>query len=459
MLNRIIKFITGKKGSKGPVQFSVDQLRIDLSKVSRNAIKVVDMLQSAGYSAYIVGGGVRDLLLNLKPKDFDVATNATPEQVRQVFRSAMIIGRRFRIVHVRFGREIIEVTTFRAHHHDASNTKDAKQSDHGLLLLDNVYGDIESDAFRRDFTVNALYLDPNTRQIIDFAEGIEDLKLRQLRIIGEAEARYREDPVRMLRAVRFAAKLGFALESGSEKPIPTLAPLLTHIPSARMFEEVLKLFLSGSATACLHLLRQYGLFYYLFPGTDDTLKTHNPINEAIVERVALNTDKRIRSDQRVTPAFIFAAFLWLPLQEAIKKLVSQGQSPQDALQRAGSEVVSRQLTRTAIPKRFLIPLREIWALQWRLPKRDGAKAFLLLEHPRFRAAYDFLLLREEAGEELGGLGYWWTQFQTADAATREDMVKALDAPSKRKPRKRRTKKRAPSDNASDSFSPSQDDNE
>lgn len=443
MLNRFIKFITGKKGSKGPVQYSVDQLQIDLNRVSRNAIKVVDMLQSAGYSAYIVGGGVRDLLLNLKPKDFDVATNATPEQVRQVFRSALIIGRRFRIVHVRFGREIIEVTTFRAHHQESSNVKDAKQSDHGLLLLDNVYGDIESDAFRRDFTVNALYLDPNTRQIIDFADGITDLKQRQLRIIGEAEARYREDPVRMLRAVRFAAKLGFRLEAGSERPITQLAPLLAHIPSARMFEEVLKLFLSGSATACFHLLRQYNLFYYLFPGTEDVLKTQDPISEAIAERVVLNTDKRIRSDLRVTPAFIYAVFLWLPLQQAIKKLHSQGVSPQDALQKAGSDVIAKQLTRTAIPKRFLIPLREIWALQWRLPKRDGGKAFALLDHPRFRAAYDFLLLREEAGENIEGLGHWWTQFQNADSAAREEMVKGLESSGKRKSRKRRPKKRSP----------------
>lgn len=443
MLNRIIKFITGKKGSKGPAQYSVDQLQIDLSRVSRNAIKVVDMLQSAGYSAYIVGGGVRDLLLNLKPKDFDVATNATPEQVRQVFRSALIIGRRFRIVHVRFGREIIEVTTFRAHHQESSNAKDAKQSDHGLLLLDNVYGDIESDAFRRDFTVNALYLDPNTRQIIDFADGIEDLKQRQLRIIGEAEARYREDPVRMLRAVRFAAKLGFRLEAGSERPIAALAPLLAHIPPARMFEEVLKLFLSGSATACFHLLRQYGLFYYLFPGTEDVLKTQDPISHAIAERVVINTDKRIRSDLRVTPAFIYAVFLWLPLQQAVKKLQSQGVSPQDALQKAGSDVIGKQLSRTAIPKRFLIPLREIWALQWRLPKRDGGKAFGLLEHPRFRAAYDFLLLREEAGENLEGLGYWWTQFQNADSAAREEMLKGLESSGKRKNRKRRPKKRNP----------------
>jgi poly(A) polymerase len=441
MLNRIIKFITGKKGNKGPIQFSVDQLQIDLSRVSKNAIKVVEMLQNAGYSAFIVGGGVRDLLLNLKPKDFDVATNATPEQVRQVFRSALIIGRRFRIVHVRFGREIIEVTTFRAHHEQTSNAKDAKQSDHGLLLLDNVYGDIESDAFRRDFTVNALYLEPKTRQIFDFADGITDLKKRQLRIIGEPEARYREDPVRMLRAVRFAAKLGFKLEPNSERPMAALAPLLAHIPPARMFEEVLKLFISGSATACLHLLRQYGLFYYLFPGTEDTLKAGNEIDAAIAERVAINTDKRIRSDQRVTPAFIFAAFLWLPLHHAVRKYAAQGMSSQDALQRASGEIISKQLTRTAIPKRFLIPLKEIWTLQWRLGKRDNGKAYGLLEHPRFRAAYDFLLLREDAGENLDGLGHWWTKFQEADAEEREQMIKAIDAPVKRKSRRRRPKKR------------------
>lgn len=441
MLNRIIKFITGKKGSKGPVQFSVDQHQIDLSRVSKNAIKVVELLQNAGYSAYIVGGGVRDLLLNLKPKDFDVATNATPEQVRQVFRSALIIGRRFRIVHVRFGREIIEVTTFRAHHQQTSNAKDAKQSDHGLLLLDNVYGDIESDAFRRDFTVNALYLDPKTRQIIDFADGITDLKKRQLRIIGEPEARYREDPVRMLRAVRFAAKLGFNIEPSSERPMATLAPLLAHIPPARMFEEVLKLFISGSATACLNLLRQYGLFYYLFPGTEDTLKAGGEIDAAIAERVAINTDKRIRSDQRVTPAFIFAAFLWLPLHHAVRKYMGQGLSSQDALQRASGEIIAKQLTRTAIPKRFLIPIREIWTLQWRLGKRDNGKAFALLEHPRFRAAYDFLLLREEAGENLEGLGYWWTKFQAAEPDERELMIKAIDTPVKSKSRRRRPKKR------------------
>ncbi|HRH78502.1 MAG TPA: polynucleotide adenylyltransferase PcnB, partial [Cellvibrionaceae bacterium] len=298
-------------------------------------------------------------------------------------------------------------------------------------------------AFRRDFTVNALYLDPNTRQIIDFADGIEDLKARQLRIIGEPEARYREDPVRMLRAVRFAAKLGFRLEASSERPIAALAPLLAHIPPARMFEEVLKLFLSGSATACFHLLRQYGLFYYLFPGTEDVLKTQDPVSEAIAERVVTNTDKRIRSDLRVTPAFIYAVFLWLPLQQAVKKLLGQGVSPQDALQKAGSDVIAKQLSRTAIPKRFLIPLREIWALQWRLPKRDGGKAFALLEHPRFRAAYDFLLLREEAGENLDGLGQWWTQFQNADSNGREEMLKGLDSPIKRKSRKRRPKKRNP----------------
>jgi poly(A) polymerase len=447
MFNRFIKFFSGNKTNPGPQIIPADQHPLDMSKVSRNAVKVVESLQQAGYSAYIVGGGVRDLLLGLKPKDFDVATNATPEQVKQVFRSALIIGRRFRIVHVRFGREIIEVTTFRAHHEDANSTKEAKQSAQGVLLLDNVYGDITSDAMRRDFSVNAIYLDPCSGKLYDFAKGLEDLNKRLLRIIGDPEARYREDPVRMLRAVRFAAKLGFSLEQKTAAPIRQLASLLEHIPSARLFEEVLKLMLGGSATACLQLLQDYDLFTHLFPGTARVLKQREPFDCKFAELVTVNTDKRIRSDQRVTPAFIFGAFLWLPLQAAMRKLqTEQRLSASDAMQKAASHVVGEQLSRTALPKRFLIPMREIWALQLRLPKRDGDKAAQLLEHPRFRAAYDFLLLREDAGEPMDGLGAWWTRYQAADEATREDLVKSL-APSsgaKRKPRRRRPKKTGPS---------------
>lgn len=413
-------------------------------RISRNAIKVVESLQQAGYSAYIVGGGVRDLLLNLKPKDFDVATNATPEQVKQVFRSALIIGRRFRIVHVRFGREIIEVTTFRAHHDADSNSKHAKQAASGVLLLDNVYGTIESDALRRDFTVNALYLDPIQGKLHDFTNGLDDLNQRLLRIIGDPSARYREDPVRMLRAVRFAAKLGFQLEHNTQAPIQSLAPQLDHISSARLFDEVLKLLLSGSATACLGLLKDYQLLPQLFPGTAACLHPSSaPFNHAFIERVAINTDKRIRSDLRVTPAFLFGAFLWLPYLESLRRHQQQPNLPVSETQiRAGNEVVSHQLSRTAIPKRFLIPMREIWALQYKLPKRDGERAAQLLAHPRFRAAYDFLLLREESGENLNGLGQWWTDYQHLNEPDRSLFVAEIEpeAPS-RKPRRRRPRKR------------------
>ncbi len=449
MLNRFLKFLSGTKSAKGPLIVDAREQGIDFNRLSRNAIKVVESLQKAGYAAYIVGGGVRDLLLKLKPKDFDVATNATPEQVKQVFRSAMIIGRRFRIVHVRFGREIIEVTTFRAHHEEASNAKEAKQSAQGVLLLDNVYGDIHSDAMRRDFSVNALYLDPLSGQIHDFTNGLQDLQNRVLRIIGEPTARYREDPVRMLRAVRFAAKLGFGLEAKTEAPIRSLANLLDHIPSARLFEEVLKLMLGGSATACLQLLRDYELLRHLFPGTAESLQGDDSFNHKFVDLVALNTDKRIRSDQRVTPAFIFGAFLWLPLVASMRKLQADSQvSSSDAMQRASAHIVGQQLARTALPKRFLIPMREIWALQLRLPKRDGDKAAQLIEHPRFRAAYDFLLLREDAGEDLAGLGNWWTQYQLQGEEERIAMVAKLQAPSaKRKPRRRRPKARSPAPDA------------
>lgn len=443
-----MQFISkGPKASKpAAATWDFNQFNIPAHRISRNAIKVVESLQQAGYSAYIVGGGVRDLLLNLKPKDFDVATNATPEQVKQVFRSALIIGRRFRIVHVRFGREVIEVTTFRAHHDADSSTKHAKQAASGVLLLDNVYGNIESDALRRDFTVNALYLNPTQGQLHDFTNGLEDLKQRRLRIIGDPSARYREDPVRMLRAVRFAAKLGFQLESATQAPIRELAPLLEHISSARLFDEVLKLLLSGSATACLALLKDFQLLGQLFPGTQHCLNQDpSAFNHTFIERVALNTDKRLRADLRVTPAFLFGAFLWLPYLANLRRLEqNSGLPPADTQLRAGTDVVNHQLTRTAIPKRFLIPMREIWDLQFKLPKRDGERAAQLLAHPRFRAAYDFLLLREESGEDLQGLGQWWTEYQQLNEPDRSLFVAELEPiiPTP-KPRRRRPRRRTP----------------
>lgn len=448
MFNRIKKLFHATQSRLADARQVVSETdhRLDPKKISPNALKVIEKLQQGGFSAYLVGGGIRDLLLDQDPKDFDVATNATPEQTKRLFRNAMIIGRRFRIVHVRFGREIIEVTTFRAHHELSKNAKDAEQSKAGMLLRDNVYGSIESDAIRRDFTVNALYYDPASGHIFDYTRGLDDLARRSLRIIGDPEARYREDPVRMLRAARFSAKLGFDISPETAEPMYRLASLMTNVPSARLFEEVLKMMLNGSATATLELLRTHNLFAQLFPGTEHCVQHGGEFELRFIEQAVLNTDKRIRQNKRVTPAFIYAAFLWLPLQAAMRKLIEEDNIPEaEAMQLAAHGVISQQLSRTAIPKRFLIPMREIWTLQLRLPRREGKKAEGLLEHQRFRAAYDFLLLREEAGEKLDGLGGWWTRYQEADDLQREKLVAELGGVSnkRRRPRKRRPSNKPP----------------
>ncbi len=414
---------------------------VSRTDLSDNACKVIDRLNSSGFSAYLVGGGVRDLLLGESPKDFDVATEATPEQVKSLFRNSRIIGKRFRIVHVRYGREIIEVTTFRGAPQKAESSSKHSQSDKGILLRDNVYGDIRSDALRRDFTVNALYYAPKEGTLLDYADGLADLEARQLRIIGDANERYKEDPVRMLRAVRFAAKLGFSLTPDTEKPIYEHAEYLADIPPARLFEEVLKLFVSGYATAVVTKLRDFGLMQYLFPGIDACFELEGGHYQKLMFAMATNTDKRLRKNKRVTPAFIYAVMLWPPLQTKIKELIDGHKiSYHDAMQQAAQGIISQQLSYTAIPKRFLIPMREIWSLQKRLARREGKKAFLLLDHPRFRAAYDFLLLREEAGENVDGLGMWWTKFQAADHDERSKMVKGL--PASKKPRSRRRSNRS-----------------
>lgn len=411
---------------------------ITKSDISHSAVKVIAQLQEKGYSAYLVGGGVRDLLLDGKPKDFDVATDATPEEIRSVFRNSRIIGKRFRIVHVRFGREIIEVTTFRGSHTNAQQKGEAAQSDKGMLLRDNVYGDIKSDALRRDFTINALYYNPQNGEILDFAGGMADLQERRIKIIGDASERYKEDPVRMLRAVRFCAKLAFTLDGATETPIYEHAGHLADIPSARLFEEVLKLFLSGYATSTLHKLREFGLLAYLFPGTDALIANDEDLNSKLVFNAANNTDKRLRRGKRVTPAFVYAAMLWPQLRQQMTYLQEEQKlSLYDSLQQAAQGVITQQLSYTSIPKRFLLPMRDIWNLQWRLNRREGKRAQGLMEHQRFRAAYDFLLLREESGEELGGLGTWWTNFQNADEEQKEALIKSVIPKGQRNPRKRR----------------------
>jgi len=407
------------------------------SDISPNAITVMKRLNQSGFAGFLVGGAVRDLLLDGSPKDFDVATDATPEQVRNLFRNARIIGRRFKIVHVRYGREIIEVTTFRG---QADDSAQQVASDEGQLLRDNVYGDLESDALRRDFTANALYYSADDECIYDYTGGLEDIQAHQMRMIGDPVTRYKEDPVRLLRAVRFGAKLGFTIEPQTAAPIREQAQLLANIPAARLFEEVLKLFLGGSATATFEQLRDYGLFEALFPQTQPLLDDDNTHYRRLIEQVMVNTDKRIRAGKRITPAFIYAAFLWPPLQEGLNnRPAKKGENRQDIFYDTAQQIISLQLQRVMIPKRFTIPMRQIWELQTRLNDRGGKKAYRTLQHPKFRAAYDFLLLREDAGENLGGLGGWWTRFQYAQEEEQAAMLLELNSPSS--PPKRRKRHR------------------
>lgn len=424
-----------------PARLSARQHRVYPDDISRNALEIIDRLEGAGYQAYLVGGCVRDLLAGGHPKDFDIATNATPEEVKSLFRRAHIIGRRFRIVHVRSGREVTEVTTFRAHHGSAGEGE-AASSEHGMLLRDNVYGDVESDALRRDFTMNALYYSPSRGEITDFTTGVADIEAGLVRMIGDPVTRYQEDPVRMLRAVRLAGKLDFDVEPATAEPIRELGHLLANVPPARLFDEAMKLLMSGHAARVYPRLRHYGLFDWLFPETGELLES-DPVADALIQRAATNTDQRIHSNKRVTPAFIFAVILWPAVVARQQQLESEGLPPVPALQQAAQWVISREVQRVAIPKRFTIPIREIWELQLRLPRRSGQQAFRLVQHPRFRAAYDFLLLREEAGEDHGGLGDWWTRFQQVDEAERKAMVSQIQGPGgkrsrNRKPRKKKT---------------------
>ncbi len=431
---------------------SRDEHPISRKHISRGALDVLYGLQKGGFEAYLVGGGVRDLLLGKHPKDFDVATNATPEEVRGLFRRSRIIGRRFRIVHVMCGAETIEVTTFRGNHgpaeeieefEDRKSGQSAAASESGMLLRDNVYGTVEEDAIRRDFTVNALYYTVKDFTVHDFANGMDDLRNRVLRIIGDPERRYREDPVRMLRAVRFAAKLDFALAPTTAEPIPRLAELLQDVAAARMFDEVIKLLMCGHGVETFALMRQYGLFEPLFPMTEAAIREGDPYGLGIIQAALRNTDERIHQGKSVTPAFLYAALLWPAQQRLCKRFEAEGDAPAVAFQRAAHEVLLDQGDFVTIPKRFSIPLREIWELQPRLPRRQGARAEATFAHPRFRAAYDFLLLREAAGENTGGLGKWWTEYQRGAPENREQLMHAArdaergeGAARKRRPRRR-----------------------
>jgi len=424
MLNTLISSIKRwrKPANPGPRVIARNDHNLSRRNISRAALTVMKRLQEAGFEAYIVGGGVRDLLLGGHPKDFDVATNATPEEAKELFRGSRIVGRRFRILHARIGREVIEVTTFRGHHSDGEE-HEAQQSEHGMLLRDNVYGDLESDAIRRDFTVNALYYTTNGFAIHDYTGGVRDIEQRLIRMIGDPTTRYKEDPVRMLRAVRFAAKLDFTIEEKTAAPLKQLAPLLRNIAPARLFDEILKLLMSGHGERTFELMRQYQLWHHLFP--DNAAQLDDPAALELTRLALRNTDQRIRNDQRVTPAFLYAALLWPAVNAEQQRLTGQGTPQLPALAQAAQKITSSQLAHTAIPKRFSIPMREIWDLQLRLPQRNGSRAQRLIEHPRFRAAYDFLLLREECGEIEPGLGQWWTEFQQADDEGRQELVHKL----------------------------------
>ncbi len=420
---------TGKK-TLTPKIIPRDQHTISRKLISSGALKVIARLRAAGFQAYLVGGGVRDLLLGGHPKDFDVATDAHPEQIRELFRGSRIIGRRFKIVHVRVGGETIEVTTFRGSHstlerETSQNTQHSAQNEDGMLLRDNVYGTMAEDAVRRDFTVNALYYTTENFAVHDYTGGMKDLGDRLIRIIGDPWTRYREDPVRMLRAARFAAKLNFTIEAGTAAPMHELANLLGNVPPARMFDEVLKLLMGGYGVATYRQLREHELFTPLFPATAEAIIAGQPAAEALIEQALHNTDQRIAEDKPVTPAFIYSALLWPALQRELQTLSAQGIPESAARQQAMQTTLDRQQAHTGIPRRFSQPMREIWELQPRLQRRDSRRVMPLLEHPRFRAAYDFLLLREQAGDVLGDTGKWWTEFISADESQREHLLRQM----------------------------------
>jgi poly(A) polymerase len=375
---------------------------------------------------------VRDLLLGIAPKDFDVATDARPEQVRPLFRRALIIGRRFRLVHVMFGSDTVEVSTFRG-----ADAGTAEKDEHGRVLRDNVFGTLEEDARRRDFTVNALYFDPATEELVDFHGGLADLKKRMLRVIGDPDVRYREDPVRMLRAVRLAAKLGLTLDPATRQPIRTLAPLMERVPPARLFDEMLKLLLSGHASACLRQLRDVGLHRGLLPLLDVILE--QPLGERFVTLALAQTDERVLAERPVSPAFLFAALLWHEVLAAWKARQARGERALAALEAAMDEVLDTQCAKLAITRKLTATMREVWAMQPRFEQRSGNRAYRLLESPRFRMAYDFLALRAASGEVAADLEEWWRAFQGADAESRKAMLLPDTAPRKR--RRRRRKKR------------------
>ncbi|MDN7125267.1 polynucleotide adenylyltransferase PcnB [Pseudidiomarina terrestris] len=438
-----------------PLVIPRDQHPVSRKDIAEPALKVLYRLHNAGYEAFLVGGCVRDLLLGIQPKDFDVATSAKPEEVQKLFRNCRLVGRRFRLAHIMFGREIIEVATFRGHHSDSEENaqaqKHAKSDNEGMLLRDNVYGSIEEDAQRRDFTVNALYYNIADFSIHDFANGVRDIENGVLRMIGDAETRYREDPVRMLRAIRFATKLSMRMDASVADPIRQHAALLQNIPAARLFEESLKLFTAGKALANFEMLSDYHLFQQLFPQLKNYLKAPEESPYQMLRQTFADTDARLAKGLSITPAYLFAALLWWPLQARMEELMFEsGLPPVDAMNIAAADVIGRQMQSIAVPKRFTIPAREIWQLQQRLERAKGKRVKSLLGHPRFRAAYDFLLLRAATAtpleqKKLNELAQFWTKQQEhTPAAPASDEVR----PAKRRGRRGGRRRKKPGSSSS-----------
>ena len=421
MLVKTIKGLVNRlvKPKPGQVErIAKSEHRIDRTRVSHHAIKVCEVLQQKGFDAYIVGGAVRDLIIGMEPKDFDVATNATPEQIKPLFRRARIIGRRFQLVHVVFGQEIIETSTFRAPASDGHLT-----DDHGRILRDNVFGSQKQDAERRDFTINALYYDPVTETVIDFHRGVPDLKKGLVRMIGEPAIRYREDPIRMLRAVRFAVKLKGNIDTASQAPIAELADLLSNVPASRVFDEMLKLLTCGQAMACVKQMRTYGLHSGLLPLLDVILE--DPEGQAFIELALERTDKRIRIGKSVSPSFLFAALLWPQVRSQWQRLCADGEVRIPGLIQAADQVLDAQTEKLAINRRFSSDMRDIWFMQPRFERRVPRAIYRLFEQPRFRAAVDFMQMRAACSEVDSVLAQWWMDLADANDETRSDMIAAL----------------------------------
>ena len=420
-----------------PIIYGKDKHSIQKELISRCAKRTCEDLQRAGHATFVVGGAVRDLLLGRRPKDFDVATSATPEEVRAVFRRSRIIGRRFQIVHVMCGAETVEVSTFRAHFTREPNEENTDE--HGRMLSDNVFGTQAEDAMRRDFTVNALFYDPVKEEVWDYVHGMKDLKAKKLVMIGDPATRYREDPVRMLRAARLGAKLGLEIDAKTREPVKTLRHLLENVPQARLFEEILKLLLSGNAVECIRVLREMELHHGLLPLLDRALD--DPEGGPFAMAALRATDERLEQGKPVSPAFLLAALLWGQVERNLKKFEDQGQPTIPALHSAMHEALDEQRDSLAIPKRFDATMKELWLMQPRFLQRGGQRPYRLLEHPRFRAAYDFFELRSKSANAPQEVAKWWERFQFASPDEREEMLVSEESGPKKKRRRRRGGKR------------------